>query len=396
MSEIRPFAALRFAHDPEPRLAPPFDVISEEERARLAREPESVIHLTLPPGTEGDRDYAAAGETLRGWLRDGVLLRDPLPRLYLLRERISDGRLRRGLFALLRIADYDERVVLPHERTMPAAKRDRMLLTREVEANLEPLFFLYEDRDAKLVPALDAAEQGERLATCSGPGGTGLELFATDSEAVLTAVQEFLVDRAVVIADGHHRYDTMLRYRDERRSRGGAAREAPWEFVLAYLVNAFDPGSEILAIHRVLRGDVSDPLPVLRDAGFAIDPQPDEAPVQGLLAALATRRESQHAFGVVRRGGTFVASRARGERPDVEVLHEELLPRIGGSPSFDAEAERVARAARDGDAALSILMNPLSAEELFRAVQAGGVLPQKSTYFAPKIPSGLVLRDFSA
>jgi hypothetical protein len=135
---------------------------------------------------------------------------------------------------------------------------------------------------------------------------------------------------------------------------------------------------------------------VLRDAGFAIDPQPDEAPVQGLLAALATRRASQHAFGVVRRGGTFVATRARGERPDVEVLHEELLPRIGGSPSFDAEAERVARAARAGHAALSILMNPLSAEELFRAVQAGGVLPQKSTYFAPKIPSGLVLRDFSA
>jgi hypothetical protein len=99
MSEIRPFAALRFARDPEPRLAPPWDVISEEDRARLAREPESVVHLTLPPGVEGERDYAGAGDTLRRWLREGVLVRDPLPRLYLLRERISDGRVRRGLFA---------------------------------------------------------------------------------------------------------------------------------------------------------------------------------------------------------------------------------------------------------------------------------------------------------
>jgi uncharacterized protein (DUF1015 family) len=396
MSEIRPFAALRFARDPEPRLAPPWDVISDQERARLAREPENVVHLTLPPGAEGERDYAAAGATLRRWLREGVLARDPAPRLYLLRERIPDGRVRRGLFALLRIADYAERVVLPHERTMPAAKRDRMLLTREVEANLEPLFFLYEDRDAKLAPALDAAEQGERLAACTGPGGTALELFATDSEAVLAAVQGFLADRAVLIADGHHRYDTMLRYRDERRKATGTAAEAPHEFVLAYLVNAFDPGSEILAIHRVVRGDVSDPIRVLRDAGFAIESQPDEAPVEALLAELARRRASEHAFGIVRRGDTCIAARRRGDRPDVEVLHEEILGRVGGSLRFDAEAARVAEFARGGGASLSILMNPLSAEELFRAVQARGVLPQKSTYFAPKIPSGLVLRDLSA
>jgi len=395
MSEIRPFAALRFARDPEPRLAPPWDVISEEDRARLAREPESVVHLTLPPGVEGERDYAGAGDTLRRWLQEGVLVRDPLPRLYLLRERISDGRVRRGLFALLRIADYSERVVLPHERTMPAARRDRMLLTREVEANLEPLFFLYEDRDAKLAPALDAIEQAERLAACSGPGGTGLELFATDSEAVLTDVRDFLADRAVVIADGHHRYDTMLNYRDERRSAAGSAEEAPCDFVLAYLVNAFDPGSEILAIHRVVRGDAADPIPLLREAGFAVEPQPDAVPVEDLLAALAKRREPDHAFGIVRRDGAFLATRPRGDRPDVEVLHEELLPGIGGSVTFDAEAERVVRTVREGEASIAILMNPLGAEELFGAVQAGGVLPQKSTYFAPKIPSGLVLRDFS-
>jgi uncharacterized protein (DUF1015 family) len=396
MSEIRPFAALRFARDPERRLAPPWDVIGEEERARLAGEPENVVHLTLPPGPEGARDYAGAGETLRRWLREGVLAYDPRPRVYLLRERISDGRLRRGLFALLRIADYAEGTVLPHERTMAGARRDRMLLTRAVEANLEPLFFLYEDRDGKLDPALDSAAEGERLVACSGPDGTALELFASESDGVLSAAQRFLADRPLVIADGHHRYDTMLRYRDERRRASGAEGEAPWDFVLAYLVNAFDPGSEIRAIHRVLRGEVRDPTALLRGASFEIEPHPVDASPERILAALARRRAAEHAFGFVGRDASFVAARARGERPDVEVLHQEVLPGIGGDAAFDAQAERAASAARGGGASLAVLMNPLGADELFRTVQAGGLLPQKSTYFAPKIPSGLVLRDFSS
>jgi uncharacterized protein (DUF1015 family) len=395
MTEIRPFAALRFAREPEPRLAPPWDVIGDEERAGLAREPENVVHLTLPPGPEGERDYAAARRTLAGWLERGVLVRDAGERIYLLRERIADGRVRRGLLALLRLADYAEGVVLPHERTMAHARRDRLLLTREVRANLEPLFFLYEDRDRKLDAALDEVQAGERLAACAGPGDTQLELYGAPGDAALRAVRSFLAERPVVIADGHHRYDTMLRYRDERRAEEGVDHEAGWEFVLAYLVNAFDPGSEIRASHRVLRGRLGDPDRVLSEAGFSVEALPDDAPAAALLERIGARREAEHAFAIVGRGGARLARRPRGGRLDVEVLHEELLPALGGEPVFDAEAERATAAARSGAAALTVLMNPLRAEELFSVVQAGGLLPQKSTYFAPKVPSGLVLRDFA-
>ena len=147
MSEVRPFRALRFREAPGPRIAGPYDVISAEERAALGREPQNIVHLTLPSGAEGERDYDGAGRTLERWKEEGVLVRDPSPRIYTLEERVSDGRVRRGFLALVRLADYAERVVLPHERTLAGPKRDRLLLTRAVRANLEPIFFLYEDRD---------------------------------------------------------------------------------------------------------------------------------------------------------------------------------------------------------------------------------------------------------
>lgn len=394
MSEVRPFAALRFARDPEPRIAPPWDVISEADRARFGAEPENIVHLTLPPGPEGARDYAAARTRLERWRRDGVLVRDASPALYTLSERTPRGRLRRGLFAELRLADYAERAVLPHERTMPKAKQDRLLLTREVRANLEPLFFLYEDRDGRGAALLDAAARAETLARPRGPDGSGLELRATRDAAVVAGFQRLLAERPVVIADGHHRYETMLAYRDERRAAAGRVeRDAPFEFVLGYFVNAFDPGTEIRAIHRLLRGSSADPREALARAGFAVE-DVGAAPPDALLERLASRRKDAHAYVFASARGALLGTRARGPRLDVEVLHDELLAPLGGSPTFDAEPDRVLATARAETGTWAVFLNPLEPEELFRVVESGAVLPQKSTYFAPKVPSGLVLRDF--
>jgi len=347
------------------------------------------------PGPSGARDYAAAAALLDAWRRDGVLVRDPAPSLYGLEERTSDGRVRRGFLALLRLADYAERVVLPHERTMAGPKQDRLLLTRAVRANLEPLFFLYEDRDAKLLPALQSADAEAPLVACKGPDGTELALRALADPSAIDAIAQFLEPRSVIIADGHHRYETMLSYRDECRAEQGADPEAPHEFVLAYLVNAFDPGSRIQAIHRVLQGAVQDPGAVLRAAGFTTVTLASGTPATSLLQQLAQRSASETAFVLVQPGGALtLAVRARGERLYVEVLHAELLPALGGELEFDARPERLLERCRSGAASLGVLMNPLDPDTLFRVIEAGAVLPQKSTYFAPKIPSGLVLRDF--
>ena len=322
-----------------------------------------------------------------------MLLRDESERLYLLEERTQDGRVRRGFLGLLRLADYGDGAVLPHEHTMPGPKRDRLLLTRALRANVEPLFFLYEDRDAKLDPVIDQARGGAPLAEATGPDGTRLSLYATSAPDAIGALQSFLAERPVIIADGHHRYETMLGYRDECRARGGGP-DASHEFVLAYLVNAFDSGSRIAAIHRLLRGELADLDGLLSETGFALEILAEGAEPEALLAVLAARHEREHAFVFAARGrAPRLATRARGERLDVEVLHDELLPALGGELSFDSRPARLLETVRSGAAALGILMHPIAADDLFRVVRAGARLPKKSTFFTPKVPSGLVLRE---
>ncbi|MFQ5513683.1 MAG: DUF1015 family protein [Myxococcota bacterium] len=396
MSDVRPFRALRFVGDPTSRIAGPYDVISPEEREALAREPESIVHLTLPPGPEGERDYTGAAATLERWKRAGVLARDPAHAIYVLKERVPDGRVRRGFLALVRLASYDERVVLPHERTMAGPKRDRLRLTRAVRANLEPLFFLYEDRDAKLDAQLDGALSRTSLTRCTSPARVELTLGALQDSAQIATLRAFLADRPLIIADGHHRYETMLRYRDECRERlASPGPDDPHEFVLAYLVNAFDPGSHIQAIHRVLNEIESDPRAVFEATGFSLEPLPPDGPAEPLLAKLAERSDSDAFVLADSAGDRLLASRARGKRTAVEVLHEEILPALGGPLRFDARPDRVLARARRGEIRLGILLQPLDPDTLFRVVQEGAVLPQKSTFFSPKIPSGLLLREMA-
>ncbi|MCP4004623.1 MAG: DUF1015 domain-containing protein [bacterium] len=400
MSEIRPFRGLRFARDAQPRLAGPYDVIYADERAQLGAEPENIVHLTLPPGEMGARDYAAARTCLEDWIGRGVLVRDDEPALYVLEERVTDGRVRRGFVSTVRLADYDERVILPHERTMKGPKMDRLLLTRAAQANLEPTFFLYEDREDKLAQALDTSSMGAPLVDCRGPDGTHLKLFALSDVARVETVQGFLKDRSLIIADGHHRYETMLRYRDEcreaiREAGGEPDPEDPHEFVMAYVVNAFDPGSRIQAIHRVLKAEVNDPRAVLEAVGFKIGELDTSVSGSDIVEQLAKHREQFHAF-VLASGDAppLLATRSRGQTLDVQVLHEELLPELGGELSFDSKPERLLENVRAGSVSLGLFLNPTGADELFRVVRDGTVLPQKSTFFSPKIPSGLIVRDF--
>jgi uncharacterized protein (DUF1015 family) len=399
MSEIRPFAALRFARDAGPRIAPPYDVIDKGMRAALAAEPENVVHLTLPPGEEGERDYEAAARTLRAWIAGGVLVRDTGARIYALEERIAGGRRRRGLLAALRLYTYAERVVLPHERTMEGPKHDRLLLTRAVQANLEPLFFLYEDRAQKLRSCHEIAARNTPLVECEGPDGTGLTLRALSDRPTIEELVGFLAERPVIVADGHHRYETMLAYREERREAARLAgvepvTEAPHEFVLAYLVNAFDPGSAVRAIHRILRGVRAEAArAALRACGFAVEPLDIGLSPERLLDELRVRAETAHAFAWCTRDARWLSVRPRSDALDVEVLHGELLPRLAGELSFDADLLRGLGRVSRGEADFLVVLNPIPPAALFEVVQAGRVLPQKSTYFSPKIPSGLVLRE---
>ena len=218
-----------------------------DERARLwERDPHCAIRLELTRQVdeEAGTDYHEVAERLAEWQRTGVLVRDPRPGFYVLRQRFAapDGaRVERvGWFAALRLEDYEKRVVRPHERTLATPKADRLKLLRATRANLSAIFFLYEDRELALAPFLAAALEVPDAAPVLDAEGVEHTLVRVEDRDTVAAVRSFLADRPSVIADGHHRYETALAYRDERlRAEPGAGEDAPFRSILGYFANAY-------------------------------------------------------------------------------------------------------------------------------------------------------------
>jgi uncharacterized protein (DUF1015 family) len=414
VTRIEPFAALRYDTsrvDLARALAPPYDVVAAEERGGLyERDPHNAVRLELTRDVaeESTTDYAQVRGTLDAWRREGVLVRDERPALYGLRQRFTapDGapRVRDGFFGLLHLEDYEKRIVRPHERTLAAPKADRLKLLRAVRANLSPVLLLYADREGEL-DAFVAPE--EEIAAARDESGTHHLLTRIDDPARIAAASAFLAGRPVVIADGHHRYETALAYRDECRGRG-AGEDAACEWILACFANAYAPGNLLLPIHRLIRkGTVPTEaawaarLPAWRQQSVAVASAED---VPGLLVAHLAPLADRHAFAVDDASGRLrIFSRARTAPGElgVSVIHREVVAGVfglderavrEGAIDYPKDAARTARELRLGRGVAALYLNPLTADDVFRATAAGEVLPQKSTFFYPKLPTGLVFR----
>jgi uncharacterized protein (DUF1015 family) len=424
MTRIRPFAALRYDRE-RVRLAdvivPPYDVIAAADRERFyARDPHNAIRLELTRRVEDEAgaDYADVRRTLEAWGRSGVLAQDPRPAFYALRQSFTgpDGKshVRDGFFGLLHLEDYARRGVRPHERTLAGPKADRLKMLRATRANLSIVFLLYEDREETLLRRLAPALEAEPLAEASDEAGATHRLARIDAPAEILALQEFFAPRPLVIADGHHRYETALAYRDEQRAaHPEAGPDAPCEWILAYFANAFAPGSLLLPIHRlILRGaapserEWSEKLP-----GWRCESAPlrsaEELP--GLLAAQLAPLRDRHAFAADDASGRLrifsrplTAGAAAGEL-SVRVIHREVIEGVfgldeqavrDGAIDYPKSALQTALDVRAGRGVVALYLNPLVPEDVFRVTAAGEVLPQKSTFFYPKLPTGLVFRRF--
>ncbi|HXK24998.1 MAG TPA: DUF1015 domain-containing protein, partial [Myxococcota bacterium] len=400
MTGIRPFRALRY--DParvdfSRVIAPPYDVIPAEERGVLYdRDPHNAIRLELTREVEDEAstDYAEIRETLAAWRASGVLLREAAPALYAVRQGFAapDGSrlVRESFFALLHLEDYARRIVRPHERTLAGPKADRLKVLRAARANLSPVLLLYEDREQALAPLLRAAAP-RVLCEAREESGATHELARVDAPEALRAAAEFLAERPVVIADGHHRYETALAYRDERRAAGDAAPDAPHEWILACFANAFAPGTLLLPIHRlVCKG--SAPTPAAwreRLPGWSVRelPLPDPARIDAVLAQqLAPLAPDRHAFAVDDASGVLrILSRAAapGEL-GVRVLHREVIEGVfgldeaavrEGAIAYPKSAGQTARDLRAGRGVVALYLNPLRPDDVFRVTAAGEVLP---------------------
>jgi len=418
--DVRPFRALRY--DPSRVdlgrvLVPPYDVISVEDRVRLYdRDPHSAVRLELTKevGDEATTDYSEIRERLAAWAGQGVLRGDGAPGFYALRQHFkapdgSEGT-REGFFGLLRLENYEARVVRPHERTLAGPKADRLKILRATRANLSSVFLLYEDRDGALpdliAPDLDAAD----AVVARDEAGAVHSLAPVVDRQRVAGLRALLADRPLVIADGHHRYETALAYRDECRAAApGAGPDAAHEFVLAYFANAFAPGTLLLPIHRLVRRGSAptdaawtERLPGWEQSSVTVESA--EALPELLAAHLAPLRD-RHAFAADDASGRLrIFSRPRSRDAgdlSVRAIHREVIEGVfgldteavwGGAISYPKDAAQTARDLRAGEGCVALYLNPLEPDDVFRVTAAGEVLPQKSTFFFPKLPTGLVFR----
>ena len=270
MPDVLPFRGIRYAASRAATLsrliAPPYDSVSPAARDELAaRSPHNVIHITLGKDQPGDgptdNKYLRAAQAFERWLADGTLRTDPEPALYPLEQSFTgpDGRprVRRGLIAACRLHAYEEGIVLPHEKTLTGPKADRLELLKRVKANLSPIFSLYEDDGAEGHRALEAAiaGAGEPVAEADSDDGTHHRLWQVEEPGAVETLRRVLAARKAFIADGHHRYESALAYRDLVEAEApGLGRDAGHRFIMMTLCSMADPGLVIYPTHRLLTG----------------------------------------------------------------------------------------------------------------------------------------------
>ncbi|MBI4336937.1 MAG: DUF1015 domain-containing protein [Chloroflexi bacterium] len=433
MADVRPFRGVRYnptAVDLSLVIAPPYDVIRpDEQRALHQRSPHNIVRLELgfarPTDSERDNIYTRAAALLAQWLQEGVLLRDPRPAFYLLEERYAqDGAelSRTTLFAAVRLEEYEKGVVLPHEHTRPAPKEDRLRLMTACCANLSPIMALYRDPGG-LKTLLSDVRKRRPVATCTGLEGRRFSFWVVDEPAEAASIARLLSPLPLYLADGHHRYETALVYRDRMRATHGGGGDAAHSFILMGLVEIADPGNQLFSFHRTVSG-ISDSLlqALHRRIGqvFDITPLPVAAfAVEGLrrlLQEVVTCPPHRAVLGLVDSNTkqlsllTVKSPLPAGLLPpapatelyqcETWLLHEALLrPVLGGDArapqhgqvEFVHGLEEVARALSDGGAQLAFLVRPMPLQVFEALVRAGQRLPPKTTYFHPKLPTGFVL-----
>ncbi|MCS7220446.1 MAG: DUF1015 domain-containing protein [Anaerolineae bacterium] len=424
---LAPFRGWRFAvpatENLISRLSPPYDVISAEQRQALMRlHPHNIVQIDLPDETMGLERYTRAAERFRQWQREGILIQEAAPALYVLEQcfRLPGGPqlTRTGLIGRLRLVPWGEGV-LPHERTFPHAKADRLALLMATRAEFNPVFLLYSDPLGEVLAPLLAARPATPSAVAEEPEITHRLWVITDVEAIAQACAA-MAERILYVADGHHRYETALAYQRQEMGEDGDSSEAPYNYVLIYAVAMEDPGLTILPTHRCLH-DVPgfDPDRLLRELErhfelihFAVEAD--------LLTEMGRATRAHRVLGLVladRPGGYLLRLRSNAatlsllfaqDHPavadwDVTALQTLVLgPILGiGRESheqypfidFEPDAQRALAGVRHGRYQAVFLVTPPRLSQLRAVAEAGQVAPPKATFFYPKLPSGLVIYD---
>ena len=400
MAEIYPFQPFRYSEKaglPENLVTQPYDKISPAMRSRyLAGSPYNLVRVILgergPADSASDNVYTRAAAHLNHWIASGILVRDREPGVFPYFQEFTvpdtgERLVRRGFIALGRVEDYSAGVVYRHEQTLSGPKKDRLELLRHTHAHFGQLFMLYPDPVGAVDGLLEEAARQAPLLEVVDEYGDVHRVWKIGSAR---RIQELMADKKLLIADGHHRYETALAFRNENSSLAGADR------VMMTFVNMHSPGLKILATHRLVSGLDAAALPELPDFD-----------VTEIESTERLKRAWQESAGRTIIGAAIgsrlflLEDRAARGALDVKVLHERLLGKalgIGEEAVRDEKhlryirgLDRAVEEARAGAAQIAFLLKPTSIEQVAATSFAGGVMPQKSTDFYPKLLSGLTI-----
>jgi uncharacterized protein (DUF1015 family) len=415
MAEIQPLHAVHYdtrtAGALESLVAPPYDVIDDQMRSELvSKSPFNIVEVDLPSPIEGEDPYAHAEHLYEGWMQQGVLTKEREPSIWVMRQEFSLGGQtlnRTGFFARVRVEDYGQGRIRPHERTHPGPKEDRLRLTRATRANLSPIFSLFHDPEDAAQSILVPLTEEEPYATVADADGIANRLWRVTDPNAIADIQAALAERELLIADGHHRYETARVYAEEI---GG---EGDHNYVLQFLVSMEDPGMVILPTHRLLTNlKTSD-----KHEGIAntlrehfdiekVDIEHIEPPSGGLPAFGYIDAHFKQPFRLTLKDPKSL-EQAMPDKPDAyrrldtaalealvlrgpAQLSEDDISHLNGL-AYSSDTEDALAAINDGRADAVFIMRGTPIDQVREVAAAGETMPPKSTFFYPKIPTGLLI-----
>ena len=420
MAEISPFSGVRYNQeivgDMASVICPPYDVISpEEQRAYYEKSEYNAIRLehgiALPKDTKTNDKHSRASATFSQWLKDRLLISDHVPSFYIHEHTFTyqNTRKRRlGFMACVRLEPWENKIIFPHENTVPGIKSDRLDLMRAGAANFSPLLGLYEDLGQKVTklltsqasrkPAIDFTEAGETH-----------KLWVANEPEFVQRVSHFLASRPIYIADGHHRYETALAYRDERRQEtsSGKGNEA-FNFIMMTLVPFSDTGIIVLPVHRLVHNLSSKTVTQFRDTLetlFEVESVPlgetGLPEIRGAITRVLGLEPGSVIALKLRHSSSLKEMMPEGhseayKRLDVSIVQHLVIGKLtaldkSSSVAYTSNIVEAHRLVESGECQLAFLLNPISVTTIKAIADANDKMPGKSTYFYPKLPTGLVI-----
>lgn len=424
MANIHPFKGVRYdkakVGNLDAVVSPPYDVISQEERAELCgQHPNNIVRLILPSEpADGASKYDYAASLLKEWMESEVLARDEEPSIYACEQEyevLGTLKKRLGFTCLVRIADYEQRTVLPHENVLAKPLDDRLNLLRATKTNFDSVFGLYPN--GKIEDIIKPFMLREPDAHATDKAGVLCNLWKISDQKAIQVLADAMTSESVLIADGHHRYAAALAYRDEMRAKNGTGdADAPYEFVMMTLVSLENEGLVVLPTHRLVKNiEGFDANAFLEKIAEYFDVSDASGDIE---KAIESTDPSAHVFGLRITGGiSKVIKLKAGVKPeevidgpgsdalkrlDVSVLHSLILEKLLGigaqklsaqsNLAYKRDASDAIEAVDSGECQMAFIINATRVEEVKDVAAAGDKMPQKSTFFYPKLLTGLVTR----